>query len=167
MSPLLRLSPVLLLMTLGVSLQAGEILILQPADSGQGSRSAREARALDDRAREQAGQVVPGAQYILVPEAGAPVPAPGSAERMRQDARSYVQPAAVGDSPPQLQAVPLSEAGRARLKASSYATDADRSKSRNCGAAANNVGTIGEGTGALKSEVAVEKGGSAVNPKCR
>lgn len=154
----------------GVSL-AGEILILQPATTG--SRNEQAAQDINARARQQAGQAVPDNVYVLPGSGGMGLaPAPASpADQARQSARDYADPPPTGSAGDGtqiiLRAAPLSDTERMRLKARSYSAEPTKPSNRNCGAAANEVGTIGEGAGAHKSENVFERGGSAINPNCR
>lgn len=153
---------------------AGEILILQPTTSATGSRNEQAAQELNARARQQSGQAVPDNVYVL-PVPGGTGLAPGlpsPADQLRQSARDYADPppaAGAGDGTQViLRAAPLSDTERMRLKARSYSADPAKPGARNnCGAASNEVGTIGEGAGAHKSENTFERGSSAVNPNCR
>lgn len=149
---------------------AGEILILQPAPSSSGNRNEEAARQLNDRARQQAGQAVPGTAYVLDPSGAGAVPV-DQADQLRQNARDYLDPHPVGTAGDGtqviLRAAPLSEAERLRLKSRTYAAEPAKPTGRNCGAVSNQVGVIGEGAGAQQSENVIEKGGAAVNPQCR
>jgi len=131
---------------------AGEILILQPSTSVPENRNEREAQRLGDRARQNAGQAVPEAAYILGPAGMDSQPRTrDQAERLMDGAREYLdpapQPSAGGGGQVILRAAPLSDAERARLKARGYVTEPTiKSGQRNCGAAVTNqVGTVGEG----------------------
>jgi len=156
----------------GTAVWAGEILILQPATPASDNRNEREAQRLNDRARQRAGQAVPETTYILGPAGVESQPRTrDSTDRLMQDARDYIGPAqpaaAAGSGQVILRATPLSDAERARLKARSYAAEPAKSSQRNCSTVTNQVGMIGEGSGAQKSENVSEKGGSAVSPNCR
>lgn len=169
----MRLIRVLLLLGLSglnAQLGAGEILILQPAVSSSTDRNQRQSQELQERARQQAGQPVPDRYFILDQGAAADSGNREQAERLLRDARGMSEPGS--DVAPYeggviLRAVPVSEAERLRLKARSYATEPVKPTRRDCSAASNQIGMVGEGAGAMQSPSVVDKGGSAVNPNCR
>ncbi|MEW6163673.1 MAG: hypothetical protein AB1642_01280 [Pseudomonadota bacterium] len=167
-SPARMLAAFAAILTCGAT-SAGEILILQPATTNE-----RAAQQLNERARQQSGQpVTEGVVYVLDPATGMFVPAtgPGQAEQLRREARDRLEASESGTagdgSQVILRAAPLTEAERMRLKARAYVPEGNKPSSRNCSTASNQVGTIGEGAGAHKSENVIEKGGGAVNPNCR
>lgn len=155
---------------------AGEIIILQPAPKeGQviqispGTSDRGSERALN-KARRQAGKPTPGTTIILTDD-----PSQGSvadnAEETARSASEYVRPT----PPPQavgpggtviLRSVPMTDSDRARQRARAYvvpAPQAGAQRPKECGGYVNNqVGTVGEGSGANQGGV-LETGSSHVN----
>jgi len=152
------------------NLAAGEILILQPVPAAT-ERNQAASRQLDDQARRQAGQSVADPAYVLDPAGAILLPAPvAPSERLRHEAGGYLDREASGameGGVPVLRAAPLSDVERARMKARSYVAEPVKGAARRCDRVSNQVGTIGEGSDAQRSENAVERGGSAINPDCR
>ena len=147
---------------------AGEIIILEPSAGTSRESVHRKAQDMSDRARLQAGQAVPEKVYVLdangnliVPEALSP------AERLRNSAREHLDTTGEAGAAPSLRAAPISESERLRLKARGYLSDANKPASSKCGNVGNEVGMIGDGPGAQKSESVIERGGESVNLNCR
>jgi hypothetical protein len=153
--------------------QAGEIVIVAPAETSRGerepTRSERELGRTIDKARQYGGK---GGPPPLVIEEGAPPGAFDKTEQSIRDAQHYLRsggeaPATEGTTTIILRSAPLGDAEKLRQKA--RAQVAPPHPSRNaapCASGMNTVGVIGEGASAERSNV-VEKGNSAVNTQCK
>lgn len=144
--------------------QAGEIVIIQPANNE--TRNEKNLGRSMDKARQQSGkQAAP-----LVVEDGI-LDRGNNAERSSRDAQDYLrQPTQQRPDDENttiiLRNAPLSDAERARLKATAYAQPAGSSTTnRACGDVSLSVGTIGDKT-VIERNVN-ERGNSAVNVNCR
>lgn len=144
---------------------AGEIIILQPAPAPPAS----EAR---DEARRAAGKPVAGQPTILLVDpasaqaTGRLINPLSPEERSRREAREYLDPPPVyhDEGTVILRAAPLTEAEKSRLRARSAvapAKPAAAASDKNC-TASSEIGTIGEGAGAVRGNVS-ERGVSSVN----
>lgn len=149
--------------------RAGEIIIIQDAaDKPRGQQAAQQAK---DKARQQAGKPVAGTTIVITDQ---PIDrrGPTDAEETGRDAREYLrpppamEPAMDGSTTIILRAAPTSDAEKARLRARSYVPAAG-ARAKECGTAASQIGTIGEGPGAEQSGSVVERGTSSVNVQCK
>jgi len=153
---------------------AGEIIILQPAPKeGQVIQISPETsdrgseRALN-KARRQAGKSTPATTIVITDEPGEGL-LPDNAEESARSAGEYLRPNAPAGSGQGgtviLRSLPTSESDRARQRARSYVAppQANSQRSRDCTGYVNNqVGTVGEGSGANQGGV-LETGSSNVN----
>lgn len=150
---------------------AGEILILQPAPGDNASRAARESERAMDKARQHAGKAGAGMTTIII---GDEQPAQKrnldrtkeAAQEASQEAREYLRPNSgegMGEGTTVIvRPVPLRETERLQQRARSYVAPVNAGVRKDCvGNVGNQIGMIGEGTGAVRGNV-LERGSSSV-----
>lgn len=150
----------------GALAQAGEIVIIQPANKE--TRSERDLGKSMDKARQHAGkQAAPLFVEDGVLDRG------NNADRSSRDAQEYLRPTNTQHSGDEntniiLRSVPLSESEKARQKAAIFVQPAASSATnRACGDVSISVGTIGDKTVVGRNVDVNERGNSAVNVNCR
>jgi hypothetical protein len=150
---------------------AGEILILQPPPGDNASRNARESERAMDKARQHAGKAGTGMTTIII---GDEQPAQKrnldrtreAAQEASQEAREYLRSSS-GDGSVEgttimLRPVPVRETERLQQRARSYVAPVNAGVRKDCGGnVGNQIGMIGEGTGAIRGNV-LERGSSSV-----
>ena len=161
----LRRALVAILLAGSALVQAGEIIIVQPA--GKDSRSEKAAARSAEMAKQRSGRA---ASPIIIEDGS--LDSGSKAQRSSQDAQEYLRsapPASPDDKTTIiLRSAPQSDAEKARQKAASYVQPANSSANSRCGDVALTVGTIGDKTVVEQRNVTVnERGNSAVNVNCR
>lgn len=152
---------------------AGEILILQPAPGEGQSRTARESERAMESARQHAGKSGSGMTTIILgDDAGQRRNLDRTKEAAQdaaQEAREYLRPVPTDGSGEAttviLRSAPVRESERLQQRARSYVVPANSPTAagrRDCtSSVGNQIGMIGEGTGATRGNV-LERGTSSV-----